>query len=88
MLDPILRHGRSSALFVALKESPDTVFSSLYSDKVIKTILSHLQADKVIIILDIENNIYNMCLSFNIKCKIILFFQTYGRNNIHTRKYF
>jgi len=46
-LDPILRHGRSSALFVALKESPDTVFSSLYSDKVIKTILCHLQADKV-----------------------------------------
>lgn len=46
-LDPVLRHGRSSALFVALKESPDTVFSSLYSDKVIKSILSHLQADKV-----------------------------------------
>jgi len=47
-LDPVLRHGRSSALFVALKESPDTVFSSLYSDKVTKTILSHLQADKVL----------------------------------------
>ncbi|VVC28179.1 Hypothetical protein CINCED_3A005946 [Cinara cedri] len=46
-LDPVLRHGRSSALFVALKESPDTVFSSLYSDKVIKTILSHLQAEKI-----------------------------------------
>lgn len=46
-LDPVLRHGRSSALFVALKESPDTVFSSVYSDKVVKTILSHLQADKV-----------------------------------------
>jgi hypothetical protein len=50
-IDPILRHGRSSALFVALKESPDTVFSSVYSDKVIKTILCHLQADKVINIL-------------------------------------
>lgn len=50
-LDPVLRHGRSSALFVALKESPDTVFSSLYSDKVIKTILSHLQAEKVLNIL-------------------------------------
>lgn len=49
-LDPVLRHGRSSALFVALKESPDTVFSSLYSDKVIKTILCHLQTDKVIYI--------------------------------------
>jgi len=47
LLDPVLRHGRSSALFVALKESPDTVFSSLYSDKVVKTILCHLQADKV-----------------------------------------
>lgn len=51
-LDPILRHGRSSALFVALKESPDSVFSSLYSDKVIKTILSHLQADKISIVMN------------------------------------
>ncbi|XP_050533442.1 eIF-2-alpha kinase activator GCN1 isoform X2 [Daktulosphaira vitifoliae] len=46
-LDSILRHGRSSALFVALKESPDSIFSAQYTDKVLKTLLSHLQADKI-----------------------------------------
>ncbi|XP_050428073.1 eIF-2-alpha kinase activator GCN1 isoform X2 [Adelges cooleyi] len=51
-LDPVLRHGRSSALFVALKESADSVYSAQYSDKILKTILSHLQSDKVSIIMN------------------------------------
>lgn len=42
-----LRHGRSTALFVVLKESPATVYGSKEQDRVCKIILSYLQADRV-----------------------------------------
>ncbi|CAG5089337.1 Similar to Gcn1: eIF-2-alpha kinase activator GCN1 (Mus musculus) [Cotesia congregata] len=41
-----LRHGRSTALFVILKESPATVYGSKEQDRVCKIILSYLQADR------------------------------------------
>lgn len=42
-----LRHGRSAALFVVLKEAPATVYSEKEQERVCKIILSYLQADKV-----------------------------------------
>ncbi|XP_012272971.1 eIF-2-alpha kinase activator GCN1 [Orussus abietinus] len=45
--DWILRHGRSAALFVALKEAPETVYTNKEKDRVCKVILSYLAADKV-----------------------------------------
>lgn len=42
-----LRHGRTAALFVALKESPKTVYNSKYETKVCKTIVTCIQSDKL-----------------------------------------
>ncbi|KAK0092981.1 hypothetical protein PV326_000188 [Microctonus aethiopoides] len=47
-----LRHGRSTALFVVLKESPATVYCDKEQDKVCKNILSYLQADRVQIVMN------------------------------------
>lgn len=46
-IDPALRHGRSTVLFVALKEVPYQVYIDKYVEKINKTILSHLQSNKV-----------------------------------------
>ncbi|KAE8739724.1 hypothetical protein FOCC_FOCC014768 [Frankliniella occidentalis] len=46
-LDWMLRHGRSAALFVALKECPDVVYTDNYCDKLHRVILSYLVADRV-----------------------------------------
>ncbi|KAK0174572.1 hypothetical protein PV327_010330 [Microctonus hyperodae] len=47
-----LRHGRSTALFVVLKESPGTVYTDKERDRVCKNILSYLQADRVQIVMN------------------------------------
>lgn len=47
-VDSTLRHGRSTALFVALKENASYVYTGIYIDKINRTLLSHLQASKVI----------------------------------------
>lgn len=44
--DWMLRHGRSAALFVALKESPVTIYTEKDKDRICKVILSHLSADR------------------------------------------
>lgn len=46
-LDWMLRHGRSSALFVALKECPSVVYTDNFCDKLHRVILSFLVADRV-----------------------------------------
>ena len=42
----MLRHGRSAALFVALKEAPSTIYTEKDKDRVCKVILSYLAADR------------------------------------------
>lgn len=44
-----LRHGRTAALFVVLKESPKTVFNEKYEGKLCKTLVSCIQSDKLAI---------------------------------------
>lgn len=46
-LDWMLRHGRSSALFVALKECPSVVYTDNFCDKLHRVVLSFLVADRV-----------------------------------------
>lgn len=41
------RHGKLTALFVALKESPSTVYTAEYEVKVCKAIVSNITSDKV-----------------------------------------
>lgn len=48
----MLRHGRSAALFVALKESPTTVYNPKEKDRVCAVILSYLAADRVQIVMN------------------------------------
>ncbi|KAK7590862.1 hypothetical protein V9T40_002475 [Parthenolecanium corni] len=45
-VDGTLRHGRSTALFVALKENPTYVYTGSYCEKINRTLISHLQAPK------------------------------------------
>ncbi|XP_076236761.1 lethal (3) 80Fj [Calliopsis andreniformis] len=51
-VDWMLRHGRSAALFVALKESPTTVYNAKEKDRVCAIILSYLAADRVQIVMN------------------------------------
>lgn len=44
-----LRHGRTAALFVGLKESPTTIFNEKYEAKMVKTLVSCIQSDKLAI---------------------------------------
>lgn len=44
--DWMLRHGRSAALFVALKEAPGVVYNGKEKERVCKVILSYLSADR------------------------------------------
>ena len=46
-MDGTLRHGRSAALSVALKEAPSAVYTKDTADKVHKVILAYLAADRV-----------------------------------------
>jgi hypothetical protein len=46
-LDWTLRHGRSAALSVALKESAPQVYTDDYKDKICRVLLAHLMADRV-----------------------------------------
>ena len=43
MLDWTVRHGRSAALYVALKSSPDQVLTEDWTKKTIRVIISYLQ---------------------------------------------
>lgn len=45
--DWLLQHGRSCALFVALKETPDHVYRDHFEEKIEKALLGYLQSDKV-----------------------------------------
>ena len=49
-LDWTVRHGRSTALFVALKETPSRIFSGSNKQKVVQAILSYLAADRIPIV--------------------------------------
>ncbi|CAL7933790.1 unnamed protein product [Xylocopa violacea] len=51
-VDWMLRHGRSAALFVALKESPTTVYNNKEKARVCTVILSYLSADRVQIVMN------------------------------------
>ncbi|RZF42658.1 hypothetical protein LSTR_LSTR001453 [Laodelphax striatellus] len=46
-LDWTIRHGRSAALMVVLKESASIVYTEEYSERINKTLLSFLMADRV-----------------------------------------
>ncbi|XP_039292554.1 eIF-2-alpha kinase activator GCN1 [Nilaparvata lugens] len=46
-LDWTVRHGRSAALMVVLKESASIVYTEEYSERINKTLLSFLMADRV-----------------------------------------
>ncbi|XP_066998088.2 stalled ribosome sensor GCN1 [Anabrus simplex] len=48
-LDWILRHGRSAALSVALKEAAAVVYTDDYKDKICSVLLAYLAADRVCI---------------------------------------
>lgn len=45
--DTALRHGRTAALFVALKEYPSAVYTEKHEAKICKTIASSLTSDKI-----------------------------------------
>ncbi|XP_058447618.1 stalled ribosome sensor GCN1 [Malaya genurostris] len=45
--DTILRHGRTTALFVILKEYPAAVYIDKYVAKICKTIITSIQTDKI-----------------------------------------
>lgn len=46
-IDTALKYGRSTALFVALKENAKYVYVGNYCEKINKTLISHLQSSKV-----------------------------------------
>lgn len=50
--DWTLRHGRSAAIFVAMKESPSTIWTDQYELRLTKTLLALLSADRVPIVLN------------------------------------
>lgn len=50
--DWTLRHGKSAAIFVALKESPSTILTDQYELRLTKTLLTLLSADRVPIVLN------------------------------------
>lgn len=45
--DWMLQHGRSCALFVALKETPEAVYYSAFEEKIDKALLVYLASDKI-----------------------------------------
>lgn len=45
--DASLRHGRTTALFVALKEYPTAIYVDKYESKIFKTIISSVASDKI-----------------------------------------
>jgi hypothetical protein len=46
-LDWTLRHGRSAALSVALKEAASELYTDDYKDKICRVLHAHLMADRV-----------------------------------------
>lgn len=50
--DWTLRHGRTAALFVALKEAPEVIYTPKEQERVCKIILGCLAADKVQIVMN------------------------------------
>lgn len=43
----MLRHGRSAALMAALKEGPAAVYTDDYAEKINRTLLGYILADRV-----------------------------------------
>lgn len=50
--DWTLRHGRSAALYVSLKEVPDKIYTTEYSEKIHKALISYIAADWVPIVMN------------------------------------
>ncbi|CAH2226536.1 jg26256, partial [Pararge aegeria aegeria] len=48
--DWLLTHGRSCALFVALKETPDQIYQDHFEEKIDKALLGYLSSDKIPIV--------------------------------------
>ncbi|XP_052737701.1 eIF-2-alpha kinase activator GCN1 [Bicyclus anynana] len=48
--DWLLTHGRSCALFVALKETPDQIYRDHFEEKIDKALLGYLTSDKIPIV--------------------------------------
>lgn len=46
-IDATLKHGRSTALFVGLKENASYIYTGIYVEKINRTLISHLQSPKV-----------------------------------------
>lgn len=46
-IDSTLKYGRSTALFVALKENAEYVYTGNYCEKINKTLISQIQSSKV-----------------------------------------
>lgn len=44
--DWTLRHGRSAALFVVLKEAPEVIYTDKEKDRLCKVIIGYLSADR------------------------------------------
>lgn len=60
--DWLLTHGRSCALFVALKETPDSVYRDHFEEKIDKALLGYLASDKTPIVCNGIRGIgYLMC---------------------------
>lgn len=53
-----LRHGRTAALFVGLKESPATIYTSKYEVKMCKILVSCMQSDKLTVA---SNGVRGVC---------------------------
>uniref|UniRef100_A0A1B6KTU5 TOG domain-containing protein n=2 Tax=Graphocephala atropunctata TaxID=36148 RepID=A0A1B6KTU5_9HEMI len=51
-VDWTLRHGRSAALMVSLKEGPTCVYTDDYAEKINRTLLGYLVADRVPIVMN------------------------------------
>ncbi|XKL63854.1 hypothetical protein PGB90_006218 [Kerria lacca] len=51
-IDTTLRHGRSTALFVALKENASYIYINNYIEKINRTLILHLQSSKVRLVLN------------------------------------
>ncbi|XP_035210136.1 eIF-2-alpha kinase activator GCN1-like [Stegodyphus dumicola] len=50
-VDWVLRHGRSVALMVALKETPSRMLNEDWTDRIVKVLLVYLTADRLAIVL-------------------------------------
>lgn len=84
--DDLLKHGRTSALYVALKECPQVVYVEKYEIKICKTIVSCITSDKPNIALNgVRAGTYLLeyCMNEGVQLPQMLF-QPYVRAMNHT----